>query len=36
MDGTMIETFIPIIFIGLYIIAIIVVIYCKFKSNGGV
>lgn len=34
MDGTMIETFIPIIFIGLYIIAIIVVIYCKFKSNG--
>ena len=36
MDGTMIETFIPIIFIGLYIISIIVVIYCKFKSNGGV
>ena len=36
MDGTMIETFIPIIFIGLYIIAIIVITYCKFKSNGGV
>lgn len=36
MDGTMIETFIPIIFIVLYIIAIIVITYCKFKSNGGV